>query len=319
MSALARNQEYTYTVKPWVINRIIREEGEAYGAGNRTDHDRLYKELFRTFLAEFVQLFFPEAYEAIDFTNVTFLEQELFTDVTGGEKRYVDILAEAELKGERTAIIVHVENQAQRQNRFHERMFIYFSRLFEKYRSRILPIAVFSYDTDRDEPDQFIMSFPFKSILQFSFYSVTLHHKPWRSYIRQDNPVAAALLSQMGYDASERVQVKKEFLRMLVRLQLDPARTQLVTGFFETYLTLNAEEETELREEIEQLDEQEMQEIFRIETSWERKGRFEGKIEGKIEVARRMLHNGMSIDEVMSYTDLPREKLRDLQGENRNE
>lgn len=39
------------------------------------------------------------------------------------------------------------------------------------------------------------------------------------------------------------VQVKLEFLRMLVRMELGPARMTILTGFFETYLKLNEEEE----------------------------------------------------------------------------
>jgi hypothetical protein len=52
----------------------------------------------------------------------------------------------------------------------------------------------------------------------------------------------------MGYTNKEKVQVKKEFLRMLVRLELDPARMHLIAGFFDTYLKLDEKENIELRE-----------------------------------------------------------------------
>jgi hypothetical protein len=54
----------------------------------------------------------------------------------------------------------------------------------------------------------------------------------------------------MGYQKKERVQVKLEFLRMLVRMELDPVRTTLLIGFFETYLKFNEEEEKQLEAEI---------------------------------------------------------------------
>ncbi|KAF0993811.1 hypothetical protein BJQ97_00436 [Geobacillus sp. TFV-3] len=76
-------------------------------------------------------------------------------------------------------------------------MFIYFSRLFQKYRRRILPIAIFSYDATRDEPSSFTLEFPFLTVLDFHFLTVELRQLPWREYIRQDNPVAAALLSKI--------------------------------------------------------------------------------------------------------------------------
>ncbi|MFA5384926.1 MAG: hypothetical protein WC364_09745 [Eubacteriales bacterium] len=48
------------------------------------------------------------------------------------------------MKEEPGLILVHVEPQAYVQKDFNERMFIYFSRLYEKHRRKILPIAVFT-------------------------------------------------------------------------------------------------------------------------------------------------------------------------------
>ena len=133
-------------------------------------------------------------------------------------------------------------------------MFVYFSRLHQKHRCRILPIAVFSYPQKHNEPDYFKLEFPFMQVLDFRFLILELRKHNWRNYIRSNNPAAAALLSKMGYQEKERVQVKLEFLRMLVRMELDPARTTLLTGFFETYLKLNEEEEEQLEEEIGKID-----------------------------------------------------------------
>lgn len=47
------------------------------------DHDRLYKELLRTFFREFMGLFFPEAAKQLDFNHVHFLSEELVTDLKG--------------------------------------------------------------------------------------------------------------------------------------------------------------------------------------------------------------------------------------------
>lgn len=53
------------------------------------DHDRLFKELIGTFFEEFMLAFFPEAHEAIDFSELTFLTEEVFTDITTGDRRRV--------------------------------------------------------------------------------------------------------------------------------------------------------------------------------------------------------------------------------------
>lgn len=171
------------------------------------------------------------------------------------------------MKEEPGLILVHVEPQAYVQKDFNERMFIYFSRLYEKHRRKILPIAVFTYDQVRDEPDTFEQGFAFLNVLRFCFYKLELKKFSWREHIHRDNPVAAALLSKMGFPEKEKIRVKLEFLRLLTRLKLDPTRLELITGFFETYLKLNQKEEEQLRQELGKINQKEAEVIMQITTS----------------------------------------------------
>ncbi|KMY59734.1 Rpn family recombination-promoting nuclease/putative transposase [Geobacillus sp. FSL K6-0789] len=294
----------------------------------RIDHDRLFKELLSTFFEEFLLLFFPNVYEHIDVRHLSFLTEELFTDVTAGEKHRVDLLVETKMKGEEGLIIVHVEHQSYAQRTFPERMFLYFSRLFQKYRRRILPIAIFSYDEHHDEPSSLVVQFPFLTVLDFRFLTVELRKLPWREYIRRDNPVAAALLSKMGYNESEKVEVKKEFLRMLVRLELDEAKQRLLFGFFETYLRLSEAEEIQLRNEVSQMETKEAKQVMELIVSYEQRGmekgiqqgvkqgmkqgRQKGIEEGKIDIAKKMLAKGYDVDTIHELTGLPAEKIEQL-------
>ncbi|WJQ00187.1 Rpn family recombination-promoting nuclease/putative transposase [Geobacillus stearothermophilus] len=288
------------------------------------DHDRLFKELLQTFFEEFVLLFFPDMHEHIDFNHLSFLSEELFTDVTAGEKYRVDLLVETKFKGKDGLIIVHVENQAYVQSSFPERMFLYFSRLFEKYRTPIIPIAVFSYDAIRDEPSSFTLSFPFGDVLDFRFFHVELRKQNWRQFIRTDNSVAAALLSKMGYTESERVELKKQFLRMLVRLELDEARQRLLMGFFETYVKLSDEEEQQLRSEVEQMETKEKERVLELIISYEQKGKIQGRKEGweegrkegaeqeKRHIAKRMLMKGFDAQTIHELTGLPVTEIEEM-------
>ncbi|MBA2878606.1 hypothetical protein HNR63_001676 [Anoxybacillus kamchatkensis] len=244
------------------------------------DHDRLFKELITTFFEEFLLLFFPHVHEHIDFQHMSFLSEELFTDVPAGEKYRVGLLVQTNLKGEDSFIIVHIENQSYVQPLFPERMFIYFSRLFEKYRKRMLPIAVFSYDSLRNEPSSFTLQFPFFDVLQFRFLTVELRKQNWRDYIRHDNPIAAALLSKMGYTESERIELKKQFLRMIVRMELDEAKQRLLIGFFETYVNLSDEEEQQLRNEVNEMETKEKEQVLELIISYEKKALEKGLKEG---------------------------------------
>ena len=307
-------------------------------AKQRIDHDRLFKELLSTFFEEFLLLFFPNVYEHIDVRHLSFLTEELFTDVTAGEKHRVDLLVETKMKGEDGLVIVHVEHQSYAQRTFPERMFLYFSRLFQKYRRRIVPIAIFSYDEHHDEPSSLVVQFPFLTVLDFRYLTVELRKLPWRAYIRHDNPVAAALLSKMGYNEEEKVDVKKEFLRMLVRLELDEAKQRLLFGFFETYLRRSEEEEAKRRNEVSQMETKEAKQVMELIVSYEQRGmekgiekgieqgvkqgikqgikqgRQQGIEEGKLDVVKRMLAKGYDVDTIHELTGLPMEKIERMKG-----
>src|SRR5699024_1717214 len=138
------------------------------------------------------------------------------------------------------------------------------------------------------------------------FLKLELRKKNWRDYITSDNPAAAALLSKMGYTDNERVEVKKEFLRMLMRMQLNPAKEKMIYGFFESYLKLNEKEEEKLREEIGKTKDGEK--IMEYTISYEEKG----KQEARQEVAVEMLEKGVSIDFIAEVTHLEKEEIERL-------
>jgi predicted transposase/invertase (TIGR01784 family) len=290
---------------------LIREDPSQY-----IHHDQLFKQLIHTFFAEFLELFFPEVHPHIDFSTIKPLSEEMFTDLIEGESRRADIVIEAKLKGLDTLIIIHVEPQSYGQPDFHERMYHYFSLLYNKYRKPILPIAIFSYDEKRYERNEFTITFPFFHVLSFQFLMLELRKMNWRHFIHSNNPVAAALLSKMGYTDMEKVQVKREFLRMLVKMELNPAKMELINGFFETYLSLNEEEERELMEEIKQLNQDEAEQILKLPNSWKEKGIKEGiekGIEkGKLEVALEMLKEGLPITIISKLTKLGYEEIENL-------
>lgn len=259
-----------------------------------------------------MEAFFPEVHRSIDFSSLKPLSEELFTDFVEGESRRADIIIETKLKNQETLIIIHIEPQSYGQPNFHERMYHYFSMLYNKYRKSILPTAIFTYDQKRNEQNQFTVSFPFFHVLTFQFLMLELRKMNWRSFIHTNNPVAAALLSKMGYTEKEKVQVKKEFLRMLVKMELNPAKAELINGFFETYLTLNESEEEELMEEIKQLDKQESELIFKLPNSWREKGIAEGIQQEKMQTALEMLREGLSIELIAKVTKLGFNEIQDL-------
>lgn len=151
------------------------------------------------------------------------------------------------------------------------------------------------------------MEFDFFHVLTFNYLTLHLRKMNWR---RSDNPVAAALLSEMGYQKEERIEVKKEFLRMITRMELDPARQRLIYGFFESYLKLTEQEEEQLMDEVSKLPEADK--IFEIPISYEEKGKEIGKEIAKKEIVIEMLREGMDLKLIEKVSHLDIEEIKHL-------
>jgi hypothetical protein len=140
------------------------------------DHDRLFKELLTTFFLEFIELFFPEVYVDLDPDSIEFLDKEVFTDVTSGEKHEADLVVKARFRGQDSFFLFHIEPQSYQDDPFDRRMFQYFARLYEKHKLPIYPIAIFSYDSPlRPEPSTHRVEFPGFIVLEFNFRAIQLN------------------------------------------------------------------------------------------------------------------------------------------------
>ena len=254
------------------------------------DHDRLFKTLLTTFFVDFVALFLPEVAARMEAGSVEFLEQELFTDIHSGEKHIVDVLVKVRLAGEETCLLIHVENQASSKAEFALRMFTYFARLHEKYGLPILPVALLSFDMpQRAEPNKYVVEVPGLRVLDFRFRAIQLNRLPWRRFVNQANPVAVALMAKMKIAPPDQKRVKLQCLRLLLTLQLDPAKSDLIFLFMETYLRLNAGDEQWYQRQVAAMPTTEKEQTMELISSYRRQGREEGRQEGVLTVVSRML------------------------------
>jgi hypothetical protein len=195
------------------------------------------------------------------------------------------------LSGQETGFLIHVENQASSKADFTRRMFFYFALLHQKYLRPIYPVVVFSFDEPyREEAHCYTVEVEELKVVEFNFVPIQLNRLNWRDYLTQPNPVAAALMAKMQFSPSERPQVKVECLRLLATLRLDPARTQLISGFIDTYLRLSEPEERVFEMEMSKLEEQEQEGIMQIVTSWMEQGIERGIEQGERSLILRLLN-----------------------------
>jgi hypothetical protein len=205
------------------------------------DHDRLFKEIISSFFLEFLELFLPDVCSYIEPESIVFLDKEIFTDITAGDRHEADLVVRARFKGKDSFFLIHVENQAQHQEKFNQRMFCYFARIYEKYQLPVYPVVVFSYDKPRQpQPSEHRVGFPDLEVLEFRYRVIQLNQLDWRDFVKSENAVASALMAKMNVATKDRPRVKVECMRMLATLKLDPAKLRLIWGFVERYLDLTA-------------------------------------------------------------------------------
>ncbi|MFD2131629.1 Rpn family recombination-promoting nuclease/putative transposase [Pseudogracilibacillus auburnensis] len=164
-------------------NFLIKENSSQY-----TKHDLLFKQLINEFFEEFLEAFFPEFHAQIDFQHITPIPEEIFTNLIDGEVRRLDIAVKVKWKETDTLIIIHIEPQSYEQKTFNNRMFKYFSLLYNKFHKPIIPIAVFSYDENWEE-DVFNMQFLHLKVLHFQYLKIHLRKQNWRKFMKKDNPI----------------------------------------------------------------------------------------------------------------------------------
>jgi hypothetical protein len=271
------------------------------------DHDRLFKELLKTFFLDFLDLFAPEMAALIDAESVEFLDKEVFADAVTGDRYEADLVVKVRLRGETAYVIFHIEHQAQHEADFVERMFWYFALFHHRHRTPVYPIAILSYATPRaEQPNVHRVAFPNREVLRFEYHAIQLNRLNWRDFVRRENPVAAALMAK-----EERPRVKLECLRLLATLKLDRARMSFISAFVDTYLKLSPTEEAKFETELAELVPQEKEEVMELTTSWMERGIEKGLQQGLQQGLERGFEQGLE-HERTSMLRLLRRKIGTL-------
>lgn len=124
-----------------------------------TEYDSPWKNIIEQFFPDFMEFFFPQINEQIDWTlNYEFLDQELQKVVRESltKTRRVDKLVKVSLKnGKEQLLYIHIEVQSQKDDDFPERMFIYHYRLYDRYGPQVTSLAILGDDQEYWRPRSF--------------------------------------------------------------------------------------------------------------------------------------------------------------------
>ena len=149
------------------------------------------------------------------------------------------------------------------------------------------------------------------AVLTFNFRVVQLNSLRWSDFVDRTNPIAAALMANMAMEPGEQPRVKLACLRMLARLQLDPARERLISGFIDQYLRLTIEQNQAFETEMKQLAPEEKEGVMELVNSWMEEGMERGERRLLMRQLRKQLG---AIDDaaVARIETLPTERLEEL-------
>jgi len=166
------------------------------------DYDSPWKDIVEQYFQEFIEFFFPKAYNDIDWEKgYEFLDKELqkITKDAEDTRRYVDKLVKVWLKkGDETLAMIHLDVQAQWEKNFSERMYIYNYRLYDRYRLHVASFAVLGDTGSNWKPDTFERGI-WDCEIKFKFPIVKLaDYRNKTEYLQKSlNPFAAAVSAHL--------------------------------------------------------------------------------------------------------------------------
>lgn len=166
------------------------------------DFDNPWKEVLTHFFESFMALFFPVAHAEINWKRKPeFLDNEFRQVVKLAKlgKRQVDRLVKVWLKeGHEIWILIHIEVQNQKTSNFAERMFIYNSLIYHRYKRNVVSLAILGDEDANWKPESFEYTL-FGCRMRFDYPVVKIldYRNQWDELENSTNPFAVVILAHL--------------------------------------------------------------------------------------------------------------------------
>jgi hypothetical protein len=258
------------------------------------DHDQRLKVLLKEFFEQFFRCFFPEWAARFDFTDVTWLDKELFLAPPQGEKRQLDLVARVRLRPDapppwpgltELLCLVHIEVESRESTQpFRPRMFDYYVQLRRDSQLPVLPIGLFlRVGLEGIGWDAYEESFWEHRLLRFEYAYVGLPALDAERYVSGEHLLGVALSALMKVTPERRAELHAEALKRIAVSGENDWRQYLLAECVEAYGNLDEAQ----RQRFEVLLSTEQYRLVRplMITTFER-GKIEGRLEGRLEAQR---------------------------------
>jgi hypothetical protein len=285
------------------------------------DFDSPWKEALDYYFEAFLAFFFPQAHAAIDWSRgYQFLDKELQQVTREAElgRRVVDKLVQVWLKsGQEEWVLIHVEVQAQVEEDFPLRLFVYHYRLFDKYNRKVASLAVLADEREDWRPEslgyelwgcRLAFHFPVVKLLDWGRQPGSLE--------TSNNPFALLVLAHLKTqetraNALGRQAWKLRLVKSLYERGFSRAELHNLFRFIDWLMDLPQDLENSFWQEIQHFEEEKRMPFV---TSVERIGMERGKKIGLEEGYRQGILDGIAFLLENKFGSEGKSLLKDIQG-----
>ena len=276
----------------------------------RNNFDSPWKGALETCFRDFFAFAFPQEQSLVDWQRgFEFLDKEFHEAVRGvrslkatAKQQTVDKLVKLwTVEGTEEWVLIHVEVQNQRERNFEERMYIYHSLIYRRYRRRVATIVILSDDDQNWRPSEFAYEL-FGNKLSFKFKVLKLadYRQQWLELEESNNPFATVIMAHLiaqdtRKDLEKRCSNKITIIKRLYKKGYEKSVVDHILKFVDWVLILPDKLEEECWMELGKYKGEAKMEYI---TSWERMGHkrgFEEGIEKGLERARKLLLKGLKV------------------------
>lgn len=286
--------------------------------------DQLWKLAIENHWDDFLRFFFPKWSSDVDFSRwPDFLDKELqrLRVRSRSRNRAVDVLMRVYmLDGTHQTVLVHIEVQAYKDDKFGQRMFQYYYRIYDKYGEVIEAIALLVDDDPDYCPSEFRQKFGDTEIMyKFPIFKLLKNPPPYA-----ENNLFAYVLETAWYGLkinklkNENLgELKWKLLRRMIEKGISKSKILSLLDFISAYLPFEKPEENDIfdRESTTFLNEtkEEKMTITEFRMKLVREEGIEQGIEQGIESnIITVFDKGYSVESIADLLSQPLEKVQQI-------
>ena len=141
---------------------MVKKIQKRHGSSSKVDYDSAWKDVIEELFKWFLEFFFPDIHQDIDFSKKPqFLSNELRKMFKGSKvgKRFADVLVKVYLKdGSTQCIFIHIEVQGTPDEGLPERIYVYNYRIYDHYRKlneELISLVILTDEDSNFRPDEY--------------------------------------------------------------------------------------------------------------------------------------------------------------------